>query len=76
MHRRRFGAQVHEGGVHFSVWAPAQARVGLVIEGRAASEMKDQAIKMGLLTLRRTGLLNAMRGRTTLEEVIRMTMGD
>ena len=48
----------------------------MVIEGRAASEMKDQAIKMGLLTLRRTGLLNAMRGRTTLEEVIRMTMGD
>jgi type IV pilus assembly protein PilB len=48
----------------------------LVIEGRAASEMKDQAVKMGLLTLRRTGLLNAMRGRTTLEEVIRMTMGD
>ena len=39
MHRRRFGAQVHEGGVHFSVWAPAQARVGLVIEGRAELEM-------------------------------------
>jgi type II secretory ATPase GspE/PulE/Tfp pilus assembly ATPase PilB-like protein len=38
--------------------------------------MKDQAIKLGLLTLRRTGILNAMRGRTTLEEVIRMTMGD
>jgi type IV pilus assembly protein PilB len=48
----------------------------MVIEGRAASEMKDQAIKMGLLSLRRTGILNAMRGRTTLEEVIRMTMGD
>jgi len=48
----------------------------MVIEGRAASEMKDQAIKLGLLTLRRTGILNAMRGRTTLEEVIRMTMGD
>ncbi len=48
----------------------------MVIEGKAASEMKDQAIKLGLLTLRRTGILNAMRGRTTLEEVIRMTMGD
>jgi type IV pilus assembly protein PilB len=48
----------------------------MVIDGRAASEMKDQAIKLGLLTLRRTGILNAMRGRTTLEEVIRMTMGD
>jgi len=48
----------------------------MVIEGRASSEMKSQDMKMGLLTLRRTGILNAMRGRTTLEEVIRMTMGD
>jgi type II secretory ATPase GspE/PulE/Tfp pilus assembly ATPase PilB-like protein len=29
-----------------------------------------------MLTLRRCGLLNAMRGRTTLEEVVRMTMND
>ena len=26
--------------------------------------------------LRRCGLLNAVRGRTSLEEVLRMTMGD
>ena len=48
----------------------------MIIEGKAASDMKSQAIKMGMLSLRRTGLLNALRGRTTLEEIIRMTMGD
>ncbi|HEY3227410.1 MAG TPA: GspE/PulE family protein [Planctomycetota bacterium] len=48
----------------------------MVVEGQSAVPMKQAAIKGGLLTLRRTGLLNAMRGRTTLEEVIRMTMGD
>ncbi|HTF56825.1 MAG TPA: GspE/PulE family protein [Planctomycetota bacterium] len=48
----------------------------MIIEGQSAVAMKQAAIKDGLLTLRRTGILNAMRGRTTLEEVIRMTMGD
>jgi type IV pilus assembly protein PilB len=49
----------------------------MVIERRSAMEMKRFAIKeKGMLSLRRTALLNAMRGRTTLEEVLRMTMGD
>jgi type II secretory ATPase GspE/PulE/Tfp pilus assembly ATPase PilB-like protein len=29
-----------------------------------------------MLTLRRIGVLNAMRGKTSLEEVLRITMGD
>ena len=49
----------------------------LIIERRSAMEMKKFCIdKKGMLTLRRTGLLNAMRGRTTLEEIVRMTMAD
>jgi type IV pilus assembly protein PilB len=48
----------------------------MVIEGKSAMEMKISSIQSGMLSLRRTGLLNAMRGRTTLEEVLRMTMGD
>ena len=48
----------------------------MIVEGSSAEPMKQAAVKSGLLTLRRTGLLNAMRGRTTLEEVIRMTMND
>src|SRR5579862_1994422 len=49
----------------------------MVIERRSALEMKKFCIeKKGMLTLRRTGLLNCMRGRTTLEEIVRMTMAD
>ncbi len=49
----------------------------LVIERRSAMEMKKFAMQnKGMLSLRRCGLLNAARGRTTLEEILRMTMGD
>jgi type IV pilus assembly protein PilB len=49
----------------------------MIIERRSAMEMKKFCMdKKGMLSLRRTGLLNAMRGRTTLEEIVRMTMAD
>ena len=39
-------------------------------------ELKNEAVRQGMLTLRRVGLLNASRGRTSLEEVLRVTMED
>jgi type IV pilus assembly protein PilB len=49
----------------------------MVVERRPAMDMKKMAIeKKGMLSIRRCGLLNVMRGRTTLEEVLRMTMAD
>jgi type IV pilus assembly protein PilB len=48
----------------------------MIIEKKSAMDLKAQAIKRGMLTLRRTALLNAMRGKTSLEEVLRMTMND
>src|SRR5262245_2934532 len=36
----RFGARVHDGGVFFSVWAPAQTAVTLVVEGGAELAMQ------------------------------------
>jgi type IV pilus assembly protein PilB len=49
----------------------------LIIERRSSIDIKNYAVqKKGMLTLRRCGVLNAMRGRTSLEEVLRMTMGD
>ena len=49
----------------------------LIIERRSAMEMKKfSTTNKGMISLRRCGLLNAMRGRTTLEEVVRMTMAD
>ncbi len=48
----------------------------MIISERAAPEIKQYALGKGMLTLRRTGLLNALRGKTSVEEVLRMTMGD
>ena len=39
-------------------------------------DIKKLAIEEGMETLRRCGLLNAGRGRTSLEEVVRATMQD
>jgi type IV pilus assembly protein PilB len=48
----------------------------MVVEGKSVDELKARAIENGMLTLRRVGLLNAMRGKTSLEEVLRVTMPD
>ncbi len=48
----------------------------MIVERRSVHEIKSQAIENGMLTLRRVGLLNAMRGKTSLEEVLRVTMPD
>jgi type IV pilus assembly protein PilB len=49
---------------------------GMVIQRRSAVEIKTEAIKLGMLTLRRVGLANVARGRTSLEEVLRTTLDD
>ncbi len=48
----------------------------MVVERRSANEIKTAAIKQGMLTLRRVGLLNVARGKTSLEEVLRSTLDD
>jgi type IV pilus assembly protein PilB len=46
----------------------------MIVEGRSVHDLKNEAVRQGMLTLRRVGLLNAMRGRTSLEEVLRVTL--
>jgi type IV pilus assembly protein PilB len=48
----------------------------IVIDGGSALDIKKQALAGNMLTLRRCGILNAIRGRTSLEEVIQVTMAD
>jgi type IV pilus assembly protein PilB len=48
----------------------------LVLDGQSDVFLKKAAIEEGMITLRRCGLLNALRGRTTIEEVLRMTSDD
>jgi len=48
----------------------------MVVERRSAQELKSEAILQGMLTLRRVGILNVLRGKTSLEEVLRSTLDD
>jgi type IV pilus assembly protein PilB len=47
-----------------------------IIEGGSALDIKAVAVRQKMITLRRCGLLNAMRGRTSLDEVLKVTVGD
>ena len=48
----------------------------MVVEGRSVHEIKAEGIRQGMQTLRRVGLLNVLRGRTSLAEVLRVTIDD
>ncbi|MBI5362259.1 MAG: Flp pilus assembly complex ATPase component TadA [Planctomycetes bacterium] len=48
----------------------------MIVEGRSSLDMRVHAVSQGMITLRRVGLMNAMRGRTSLEEVLRVTLED
>jgi len=48
----------------------------LVVERAHLTDIKKQALSEGMLTLRRCGLLNAARGRTSLQEIEATTMAD
>jgi type IV pilus assembly protein PilB len=44
--------------------------------GGNALEIKKRALEQGMLTLRQVGLRNALRGKTSLEEIVSITMSD
>jgi type IV pilus assembly protein PilB len=46
----------------------------LILVGASALELKKKAIERGMITLRRSGLIKAMNGIVTLEEVARETV--
>ena len=48
----------------------------LIIEEASVMDLKAAAVEEGMVTLRRAGILNAMRGNTSLEEILRVTMAD
>jgi type IV pilus assembly protein PilB len=48
----------------------------IIIEGGSAMDIRSKALEEGMLTLRRVGLLNVLRGITSLEEVLRVTLRD
>jgi len=48
----------------------------IVVDRGSVLDVKAQALREGMITLRRCGILNAMRGKTSIEEVLQVTMGD
>ncbi len=48
----------------------------LVLNGASASELKREAIQLGMKTLRQSGITKIEEGITTVEEVLRVTMAD
>ncbi len=45
----------------------------MVLRGASTAEMKEQAVKEGMLTLRTDGLMKVKRGITTMEEIVKET---
>ena len=48
----------------------------LVLQGASTAELKAEAIRLGMVTLRRSGLNKVNEGMTTLDEILRVTASD
>jgi type IV pilus assembly protein PilB len=48
----------------------------MILEGASADELKKTAVKLGMRTLRMSGLNKVKEGIISIEEVIRVTFGD
>jgi type II secretory ATPase GspE/PulE/Tfp pilus assembly ATPase PilB-like protein len=45
----------------------------LIIARYSADHLQEQALKEGMVSMQTDGLIKALRGQTTLEEVMRVT---
>ena len=48
----------------------------IIVKGGSAVTIKQKALERGMLTLRRVGILNAIAGNTSMDEVLSITMPD
>jgi type IV pilus assembly protein PilB len=48
----------------------------MVLEGASADELKKTAVRLGMRTLRMSGLNKVKEGTTSIEEIVRVTFGD
>jgi type IV pilus assembly protein PilB len=48
----------------------------LILEGASSAEIKKAAIRLGMKTLRMSGMTKIAEGVTTIDEVLRVTFGD
>jgi type IV pilus assembly protein PilB len=57
----------------YEVMAMTSALRRMVLKGASTEELRDEAVKEGMLTLRTDGMVKVKRGITTLEEVVKET---
>ena len=48
----------------------------MILEGASADELKKTAVRLGMRTLRMSGLSKIKKGITSIEEIVRVTFGD
>ncbi len=60
----------------FEIFSMSDAMQRMIFDQRPANELRIAAREAGMRTLREDGLLKVASGMTTLEEVLRATMGD
>ena len=48
----------------------------LILQGASAAEIKKEAIRLGMITLRQAALKKLREGITTVEEVLKSTVED
>lgn len=48
----------------------------LILQGASAHEIKREAMRLGMLTLRQSGILKVLGGQTSIDELIRVTFED
>jgi type II secretory ATPase GspE/PulE/Tfp pilus assembly ATPase PilB-like protein len=48
----------------------------LILEGAQEYKIREQARLEGMKTLRENGMQSALNGMTTIDEIIRVTVGD
>ena len=60
----------------YEVMVMHEALKELVLRGVSGSELKQEAVKLGMSTLRMSSLLKVREGLTTIEETIRVTDSD
>lgn len=60
----------------YEVMVLGDALKDLVLQGASTAELKTEAIRMGMATLRRSGLNKINEGVTTVDEILRVTASD
>ncbi len=60
----------------YEVMVMADPIKDLVLQGASTAELKTESIRLGMSTLRRSGLNKVAEGMTTLEEILRVTASD